>query len=359
MANQYYSTIGVRSMPTAFDRAGESHLIVFPASSYNRGLLTSSYSRHAPRTNAPSQPGGDGKLVKVRDQVNVEIAAAHMETHDPESYNRGMLTSSYAGESPAVMPSTAAYREHVLNESLNVAEPENDSDVLHIPDGFKDRVKALKAKGYSDTFIKDFLSRLQFRSRSRLTKTQSDLFDELVKHHVSPTPPLDLRSKQPTPPAQPPSQQLQPILGYPQAPSQGYLGSLGKWASPSPTPSQRQPDESKHDRVEHKDEKDNKDDEENWPEWIGGGEIRPYISYTPQGRIHIPESLVNGMWKIFLRVNGLDPSAKKIGTLTKNNFIRYSTQEKQYHNTKEILRRVAAGDYAINTKTWIAYPEDK
>ena len=210
-------------MPTAFDRGATTALPTYAASSFNQGQLTSSYKRSAPVDHRPVHKGGDGNLIKVKDQVYVQLAGTRLPIYDAHSFNKNELKSTYAGESPTVYVSTPAYREQVLHEHVEIgsAEPAKD-DKLHIPVGFDARVKALKAKGYSEAFIADFLRGLQYGSRARLTKTQSYLFDELIKHHVRPTPvapaaPAAPATPLPTRPISMPA--LEPVPRTPEKPS--------------------------------------------------------------------------------------------------------------------------------------------
>ncbi len=185
MASMYYSNVGVSSRATgsvATLNATSAPLHRPDLSLFNRGALTSSYNRTQPKPD-PGDPGGDGPLLRVVDQINVQVADATMPTPDLSLYNRGALTSSYNRVQPRPEPSSEAYRQKVFNEHFEVGDPKHDE--LHVPNAVIGDINNLTTKGFSREFVESFLMAVKSGQRHNLTQPQLEILDKLMSRHIS------------------------------------------------------------------------------------------------------------------------------------------------------------------------------
>ncbi len=183
--SQYYVSQGVSSRATgsiATLNATPAPLHKPDLSLYNRGELKSSYNRQQPPPN-PGDPGGDGPLLRVVDQLNVQIAATSMPTPDLSLYNRGALTSSYNRVQPRPEPISTAYRFKVFDEHFEVSDPKHDE--LHVPKEVMTEIENLGKKGFSKEFVDSFLTAVRSGQRHNLSQPQLEILDKLMHRHIS------------------------------------------------------------------------------------------------------------------------------------------------------------------------------
>ncbi len=185
MASRYLTSHNTRSIGSnGFSKpASASHRNLFTIADLNRGQLTSSYNRKQPRVD--DRPQQDGPLVYVKDWLTVDSASASMQSVDPDSFNKGQLTSTYSKPTLLVDPLTNKRRIEIFDAHFNSITPADDT--LNVPPSLlKSARTRLRSMGYDSVYIDNFIHKMSQGQRHAFTKEQAQIYDNLFSAHIMP-----------------------------------------------------------------------------------------------------------------------------------------------------------------------------
>ena len=145
-----------------------------PTTPFNRGALRGWAGRIE---QPPKRQVGEPTLTKVYDFMTVNGAKGITKTRKSK-FNKGALTARRHHTEAAPQRRTIHDADEAFDNHFNVHDDADDK--IQVPASLIDKVEKLEQMGYEEDFVHDFIKKLQFKSRGRLSSEQASIYDDLM-----------------------------------------------------------------------------------------------------------------------------------------------------------------------------------